>query len=125
MTPNQNHLQQLACENDILICNIAYCLKRTRLQRMQRLDDVAFEIGTGEKQLRRLESGAHHPNLTSVTPLIKYYGLTVPQVFKNYQRKPTRDEWKDLDKWQKAVTRYHKSKQKLKPNIGIQLQLFP
>ena len=110
-------------EVDMLIRNVAYRLKEIRLTKRLRLQDVAVETKQDKNAIRRLESGAQHFTIGTVVPIIIFYKVPYHSVIKQYTRLPTSSEWKYLERLQKANNRYHKSKKRLKPNIGVQLKL--
>ncbi len=110
-------------ETKLLVSNIGYRLKRKRLHLLLRFKDVAIATGLHEGVIRRLETGSQSFQIDTVVPLMQFYGLSYQYLFCQYTTLPSLSQWRHLELVQKEQNRYHKSKQKLKPQTGVQLML--
>lgn len=118
------HPTVVAHQTKLLVCNIAYLLKFTRLMLRLSLDEAEALIGMKENTLWRIESGGQCFTIKTIMPILLAYGLSYSQVFRHYTKLPTASEWKKLAKMQKQLVRYKKSKKKRKPQTGVQLVLL-
>jgi transcriptional regulator with XRE-family HTH domain len=110
-------------ETKLLVCNIGYRLKEERLRRRLRLEEVAFGVEINKSVIKRLEAGTSNFTVDTIVPLIEFYGLSYSSLFMHYTTLPTLSQWRHLELLQKEQNRYYKSKQKLKPQTGVQLML--
>lgn len=110
-------------ETKLLVYNIGYRLKEERLRKRMRLEEVADGAKMNKSVIKRLENGTANFTANTIVPLITFYGLSYSCLFIHYTTLPTLSQWRHLDLLQKELNRYYKSKQKLKPQTGVQLVL--
>ena len=110
-------------ETKLLVYNIGYRLKQERLRRCMRLEEVAYGTNLHNSVIKRLEAGTANFTVDTIVPLITFYGLNYSCLFIHYTTLPTLSQWRHLDLLQKEQNRYYKSKEKLKPQTGVQLVL--
>ena len=106
-----------------MISNVGFYFRRLRLALRESLEVVATAIGWKKAQLRRFEHGLQNFTIETFLPVADYYHQTYGAVIKEYDRKPTRSELRELDIMQKQVNAYHKSKGRIVPEYGVQLNL--
>lgn len=119
-----NPLRQKAySRHRILVSNVGYRLKYTRLRKRLSVMEVSAATGLHHKAIERMETGGHSFSFSTAIILAVYYHISFHRLVKCNKTPPTLREWKQLDLMQKQLSRYLKSKKRKLPQTGMQLVL--